>query len=145
MEFNWINLINACFLAAILLPNMIYAAKGGTDPKAPNRFVEILEQVGRYASMGLMVLPLLVWEFGFSSVTAMLIWMLGCIGLILAYWVFWIFFFRKVTLTGAMALAILPACVFALCGICLRHWLLLFSAVVFAVGHISITYATHKK
>ena len=38
-----------------------------------------------------------------------------------------------------MALAVLPACMFLLSGVLLRHWLLAGFAVVFAVGHIFVT------
>ena len=39
----------------------------------------------------------------------------------------------------ALALAILPTCIFLLSGVLLRHWLLVCSAVLFGIGHIFVT------
>ena len=38
-----------------------------------------------------------------------------------------------------MILAVLPACLFLLSGLTLRHWLLVGFAALFAVGHIYVT------
>ena len=49
MEFGIINFVNALIVVFILIPNIIYAMKGGEDHKADNGVVTFLEQVGRYA------------------------------------------------------------------------------------------------
>ena len=50
----------------------------------------------------------------------------------------------KATHSFAVALAILPACIFLLSGMLLRHWLLVGFAVLFAVGHIYVTKQNHE-
>lgn len=144
MEFGMINLWNGLIVAIMMLPNLIYAGKGGEDQKAPNWLIAVIEQVGRYGSMALMILPLGVWKFGFPSVTAMLVYLFGNGACLLAYLTVWAFCFKKKTFHRAMALAILPVCMFGLCGICLRHWLLVAAAVLFGIGHVSITYQNSK-
>ena len=53
----------------MLLPNIIYALKNRDERNnCKNQFMNIIEQIGRYACTVLIWFPLLVWKFGFSSV-----------------------------------------------------------------------------
>ena len=144
MEFGVINLANAAILVLIMIPNILYAVRGGEDTKAINPTMGFLEQVGRYASMALMILPLGVWEFGFSNVTAMLVYLFGNALLVVVYLVTWIFYFRKKSFAGTLILATAPVLIFALTGICLRHWLLIATALLFGICHISISVSNSK-
>ena len=101
--------------------------------------MNLLEQVGRYACILLMWLPLLVWEFGFASVAAMLLYFAGNGALLAAYWIVFAIYGKKKNTGLAPALAILPACIFLLSGLLLRHWLLVGFACLFAVGHLYVT------
>ena len=124
----------------ILIPNIIYAIKfKDAQNKCTNKFMNILEQVGRYACMIFMVFNVGLAKFGFASVGDFLIYFLGNAILLLAYWIVWILFFSKQSVWKSMALAIIPGCIFLICGVTLRHVLLIISAVVFAVGHIYVT------
>lgn len=144
MKFGMINLLNAVIVIIMMVPNLIYAGKGGEDQKTPNKLTAVIEQVGRYGSMALMILPLGVWKFGFPSVAAMLVYLFGNGVCLLAYLTVWAFYFKKKTFHRAMALAILPVCMFGLCGICLHHWLLVAAAALFGIGHLRITYQNSK-
>ena len=100
----------------------------------------IHEQVGRYAGIVFMWLPLIVWKFGFASVFEMVLY-LACNGTLLAaYWISFAVYMKHRTAQLALILAILPSCIFLFSGILLRHWLLVSFAVLFAVGHIYVTY-----
>ena len=101
--------------------------------------MNVIEQVGRYACIVLMWLPLLVWEFGFAGVTEMIIYLAGNGIMLAVYITVFIFYLNKKTGKRAMILAVLPACIFLLSGILLRHWLLVGFAAVFAVGHCCVT------
>ncbi len=103
--------------------------------------MNVIEQVGRYGCIILMWLPLLVREFGFPGVTEMIIYIAGNVILLAAYIVVFILYLNKKTEKRAMILAVVPACIFLMSGILLRHWLLAGFAAVFAVGHC---YATKK-
>ena len=140
MEFGWINGAGGLVVALILVPNIIYALRcPGGENKCRNVGINLLEQVGRYASMALMILPLGVWKFGFPNVAAMLIYFFGNGILLITYWAFWGLYFRKVTRIRALTLALVPTVIFLLSGLMLRHWLLVAAAVMFGVGHIYVT------
>ena len=141
MEFGWINVFGAVIVVLMLIPNIVYAIKNkGEKNLCTNRFMNVVEQVGRYACIVLMWLPLLVWKFGFASVLDMMLYM-ACNGLLLAaYWITFAFYMKRRSVRLALVLAVLPACIFLLSGILLQHWLLAGFAVVFAIGHIYVTY-----
>ncbi len=141
MEFGWINIFGAIIVILMLIPNIVYAIKNKDEKNyCTNRFMNITEQIGRYACIVLMWLPLFVWTFGFASVFEMVLYMI-CNGMLLTvYWIVYAFYMKHKTAQRALILAILPACIFLLSGILLRHWLLVGFAVLFAVGHIYVTY-----
>ena len=145
MEFGPINVFGCAIVAIMLIPNIIYGIKfKNVENKCTNQAMNIIEQVGRFASMALMVLPLFVWKFGFSSVFAMLVYLFGNGILLLTYLIIWIFYFRKQSFGKAMALAIIPTCIFLLSGLTLQHWTLVVAAVLFGIGHIFITHQNNK-
>ena len=133
MEFGIINLINAGIILIMMIPNLIYAGKGPVAAK-PVR-----------GKIAVMVFPLGVWKFGFSGKFVFIAYLFGNAVLLLAYLTIWLFFFRKETIGRAMALAILPVGIFVLTGVCLEHWLLVLAAVLFAVGHVDITFQSFKE
>ena len=141
MKFGWINVFGAIIVILMLIPNIVYAIKNKNEKNlCTNRLLNVIEQVGRYSCIVLMWLPLLVWKFGFASVLEMALY-LACSGVLLtAYWVVFACYMKHKTARRALTLAILPACIFLLSGLLLRHWLLVCSAVLFAVGHIYVTY-----
>ena len=146
MEFGWINLFGAGIIVLIMIPNIIYAAgqkQDATQIEVP-RGLSACEQVGRYGCIILMWLPLLVWKFGFGSVEEFLIYLIGNGALLLCYYLSWMLYSRKKTLSVAMALAIIPTAIFLLSGILLRHWLLAAFAILFGFAHCTIAYMTHK-
>ena len=141
MEFGWINVFGAVIVILMLIPNIVYAIKNKNEKNlCPNRFMNIIEQVGRYACIVLMWLPFIVWKFGFASVFEMVLY-LACNGaLLVAYWISFAVYMKRRTVQLALVLAIIPSCIFLFSGILLRHWLLISFAVLFAVGHIYVTY-----
>lgn len=145
MEFGPINAFGGVLVALLLVPNIIYAIKRpGEENKCTNRTINVLEQLGRYASMALMVLPLGVWKFGFPSVTHFLIYGFGNAALLTAYWIVWAFYFRRATMPRALVLAVLPTCIFLLSGLTLRHWALVLAGAVFGGAHTYVTLENHK-
>lgn len=146
MELGIINLWNAIIIAIILIPNIIYVART-TDviyKKMPIA-INVLEQIGRYGSMMLMVLPLGMKEFGFPSVAEMFLYLFCNMVLLLIYLATWGLYFKKKNLTKAMILAIVPTLIFLITGITLRHILLMITAVIFGIAHSLITYENNKE
>ena len=140
MEFGWINIFGAVFVILMLIPNIVYAIKNrGEKNLCTNRFMNLIEQIGRYACIVLMWFPLLVWRFGFESKLDMILYLAGN-GIFLAvYWIVFARYLKEKNAKRALILAILPSCIFLMSGLLLRHWLLAGFAVLFAVGHICVT------
>ena len=123
------------------MPNIIYAIKVKNQKNlCTNKFMNILEQTGRYACMFLMVFNIGIAELGFGSVAAFLVYGIGNVLLLLSYWVIWILYFHKQSFGKQITLAILPICLFLLSGITMRHCLLILFGLVFGVGHVYVTY-----
>ncbi len=140
MEFGWINLFGGIIVVLMLIPNVVYALKNRDEKnRCTSRWMNLMEQVGRYACIALMWLPLLVWKFGFKSPAEMLLYFVGNGGLLLIYWLVYARYLKEKTPRRAMTLAIVPACIFLLSGLLLRHWLLVGFALLFAVGHLYVT------
>lgn len=140
MKFGWINLFGAGIVVLMLLPNIVYAIKNKDEKNlCANRAMNLPEQIGRYACIVLMWLPLLVWEFGFSSEPGMMLYFIGNGALLLAYWLVFIRHLKHKSRKSALILAVLPAGIFLLSGLTLRHWLLVGFAALFAVSHVYVT------
>ena len=140
MKFGWINVFGAVVVVLMLIPNIVYAIKNKDEKNlCTNKVMNLIEQIGRYACIVLMWLPLLVWKFGFQSAFEMLLYLFGNGALLLAYWIVFFRHIRKRSAAKALTLAVLPSCIFLMSGILLRHWLLAGFAVLFAVGHIYVT------
>ena len=140
MKFGWINVFGACIVVIMMIPNIIYAARNRDEKnKCTNRLMNVIEQAGRYACIILMWLPLLVWKFAFRSVAGMILYFIGNGCLLAAYLVIFARYLKEKTAKRALALAVIPACIFLFSGLLLRHWLLAGFALLFAVGHIYVT------
>ena len=84
-----------------------------------------------------MVFNIGIAEFGFGSVGAFLIYLFGNAILVISYWITWVLYFKKHTYS--IALALIPACLFLLSGITMRHYLLIIFGIIFGIGHIYVT------
>lgn len=164
-NWNWINLFGLLIIALLMVPNIVYAIKHkGERNLCESRCMNALEQIGRYSSMLFLVVCLRDGGYGFSSVALFLVYVLGNLLLLIAYWIVWgIYFYGERTeVTGwvegstsfftagrhrnknagvlKMALAVIPSCLFLLSGITLGYFPLIVSAILFAIGHIYVTY-----
>ena len=119
---------------------MIVPRKGLSDSfNSKHLIVNIFEQIGRYVCMALMILPMFTrgWKFGFRSVTEMLVWICLTILLLVTYSFLWV----KKANGGVFVLyglAFVPAVLFLLNGILLRHPALVAASLVFWFFHFLI-------
>ena len=140
MCFGWINWINMVAIVYLILINMIVSRKGLSDSfNSKYLTVNIFEQIGRYGCMALMILPIFTrgWKFGFDSVIEMLIWICLTTLLLVIYGLLW----AKKANGGVgilYGLAIVPAVLFLLNGILLRHPALVIASLVFGIFHFII-------
>ena len=140
LGMSWINVFGLIFVVLLLIPNIVYAIKvKNQQNKCTNKAMNILEKIGRYGSMFLMVFNIGIVKFGFSSVYAFLIYLLGNTLLFISYWIIWVLYFKKQTYAKQISLAMIPTCLFLLSGITLHHYLLILFALIFGIGHIYVT------
>jgi len=109
MKFGWINAFGGGIVVLMLIPNIVYAVKNKDEKNlCTNKLMNIIEQVGRYACIVLMWLPLLVWEFGFNSVNDMLLYVLANSVLVVLYWLVFAKYLKEKTKITALVLAVIP-------------------------------------
>lgn len=137
---SWLSWFGLIIVALLMAPNIIWAMKNrGAENKCKNRLMNILEQIGRYGCMFLMVFNIGIAELGFASAESFIVYLAGNAALLIAYWVFWGVHMKRPSLFSAAALAALPTLIFLLCGATMRHWLLLGFAALFGVAHMYVS------
>lgn len=137
---GWINPYGLAVMAVIMVPNIAFAVrrKGGFENRWKKRWVELLEQIGRFACFALMIVMLP--GTGFGSDEAFVAYLIIDGGLTLAYCGIWMVCFRRNSVFRALALSILPSAIFLLSGMLLRSIPLIAASAVFAPCHIAISY-----
>lgn len=183
MTFGWFSVFHLLMIAALLIPNGIYMLQNKqAKNKCTSRCMNVLEQIGRYGCMLLMILSV----EGGTSDGLLAIYEAGSLMCLLLYVLLWRHLLKSkvvyaafvpiavlavlfallspvlvvlaVGLTGivyvmmrasrctckkswiCMALAIVPALLFLLCGITLHAWMLTAVAAIFALSHPYVTW-----
>jgi len=145
MKYNMITVINAIIVALMLIPSVAVAVKFKKfRNRCTNTAMNICQQMGRYGAILFMILPFGVGEFGFGHVNEFLIYLFANIILLAVYIVSWLSFMKKQTYIKAMIMAAVPAVIFLVCGVTLRHFILVFCAVIFFIGHIYVTTSNYR-
>ena len=138
------NYFGLLIVAVVLVPNVIFAIKGkNPESKYHNKAVEIIEQAGRFGSMAFMVFNLPSMEFGFWFPQGKIVYMAVAGVLAVLYCLVWIFYFREANYQKSMLLAIIPTIIFFSSGAIQGKPLLIITAILFGVGHITITYKNY--
>lgn len=143
---EWINPFGLVFMAIILVPNIVFAirCKDGFANKWENKFIERIEQIGRFGCFGFMIVNIPGTCFGWWSDEAFALYLIADTLLVLLYCLIWILCFKKNSLFRALALSIIPSILFLFSGIMSRSVLLILSAAFFAPSHIAISYKNAK-
>lgn len=137
MTFGWFSVFHLLMIAALLIPNGIYMLQNKqAKNKCASRCMNVLEQIGRYGCMLLMILSV----EGGTSDDLLAIYEVGSLMCLLLY-----VMMRASRCTCrkswiCMALAIVMALLFLLCGITLHAWMLTAVAVIFALSHPYVTW-----
>ena len=146
MEFCWINGWGATIVIIMLVPNIIFSVRNPhLENKCENVIMNTIEQVGRYTSMILMIVPVLVEKFCFKSVFEMIFYIVVTSVLLLLYLLVWFCYLKSQSTNKAILLALLPAMIFVISGILLRHWLLTIAGILFGIGHIFVTLQNSRR
>ena len=143
---EWFNIFGLIFIVVILIPNIIFAikCKDGFDIKWKNKYVEVMEQVGRFGCFGFMIINIPGTWFGWWSDEAFALYLIVDGILVTIYCATWIIYFKKSSVFRALALSIIPSILFLFSGIMSRSVLLIIATVLFAPSHILISYRNAK-
>lgn len=144
-DIGWLNIFGGIIVLLLLMPNIMYSFKFRNQKNfCTNKLMLVLEQLGRYMSMFLMIFNIGIAEFGFPSLQAAMFYFVGNIVLLVAYWSGWLLYLSHRTLSVSLFLAICPTLIFLLSGFTTMHILLIISAFLFGIGHIYITYVNAR-
>ena len=143
---NWLNIFGLIMVAVIMIPNILFAmkCKDGFVNKWNNKFVETVEQIGRFGCFGFMIINIPGTWFGWWSDEAFAVYLVVDAVLVTLYCVIWAICFRKSSVFRALALSIIPSVLFLFSGIMSRSILLTIAALLFAPSHILISYQNAK-
>ena len=143
---EWLNVFGLVMVAVIMIPNILFAmkCKDGFVNKWNNKFVETMEQIGRFGCFGFMIISIPGTWFGWWSDEAFAVYLVVDAVLVTLYCVIWAVCFRKSSVFRALALSIIPSVLFLFSGIMSRSILLTIAAVLFAPSHILISYQNAK-
>lgn len=143
---GWFNVFGLIFIVVIMIPNVVFAIKRkyGFDNKWDNKFVEFIEQAGRFGCFGFMIFNIPGTWFGWWSDEAFALYLIVDGILVMLYCAIWIICFKKNSVFRALALSVIPSALFLFSGIISRSVLLTVASVLFAPSHIAISYRNAK-
>ena len=143
---EWINIFGLIFIVVIMIPNIIFSikCKDGFANKWKNKFVEMIEQIGRFGCFGFMIINIPGTWFGWWSDEVFAVYLIVNVILVILYCVIWIICFKKNSIFRALALSIIPSILFLFSGIMSRSVLLIIAETIFAPSHITISYKNAK-
>ena len=143
---NWFNIFGLIMVAVIMIPNILFAmkCKDGFVNKWNNKFVETVEQIGRFGCFGFMIINIPGTCFGWWSDEAFAVYLVVDAVLVTLYCAIWAVCFRKSSVFRALALSIIPSVLFLFSGIMSRSILLTIAALLFAPSHIMLSYQNAK-
>lgn len=137
---GWFNYYGLAIMAIIMIPNIVYFAKRKSDDSAyNNKAVTIVEQIGRYGCFAFMICNVPYTYFNFWFDYALIVYLSVNGALCLAYLVFWAVYRNADCMPKAIALSVIPSCVFLFSGVVLLSIPLIVFSVMFAASHIFIS------
>lgn len=137
---NWFNYYGLAIMAVIMIPNIIYAIKHkDTAVTYNNKAATILEQIGRYGCIVLMIFNIPYTYFNFWFDYALIAYLCVNSALCLAYLIFWVICWNRNDKIKALSLSIIPSIIFIFSGIVLANIPLIAFAALFAINHILIS------
>lgn len=143
---SWFNFIGLIFVAVILIPNIIFAAKNkdGFQNFYQNKFVEIFEQIGRFGCFITMFFTPPFLNLGFKINGAKTAYIITGAVLVALYCLGWIVFGKENSVRKSLALSIIPSVLFLESGLLSLNFPLIILSLIFAPCHIIISYKNAK-
>ena len=127
----WLNVYGLLMIAVIMVPNILFAlkCKDGFENHFTNRWVEVLEQIGRFGCFGFMIFNIPHTYWGFAGPKAFCAYLAVDAVLVTLYCVIWAVCFKKSSIFRALALSIIPSLLFLFSGVLSRSVLLTAAAL----------------
>lgn len=143
---EYFNIFGLIFVAAIMIPNIIFAIKcsDGFCNKQSNKFIECTEQFGRFGCFAFMIFNIPGTCLGWWSDEVFTVYLIVNTILTISYCLIWIFCFNKNSVFRSISLSVIPSIMFLMSGIAMRSLLLILSALLFTPSHIIISYRNAK-
>ncbi len=139
---GWFNYYGLIAVAIILVPNIISAVvdKSTFENKYNSKAMLILEQIGRYGCMAFMIFNIPYTYFDFWFTHALIVY-LAINGVLIALYILgWIVFRKGRNTVKMLWLSIIPTTLFLFSGVMLLSIPLIILAVIFGIGHITVSY-----
>lgn len=129
-----------------MIPNIVFTIKfkDGFTNKWNNKYVEVIEQIGRFGCFCFMIFNIPGTCFGWWSDEAFALYLIVDTLLVIFYCTIWIIFFKKRSIFMVLTLSIIPSILFIFSGIMSRSVLLIISSLLFTPSHIMILYRNAK-
>ena len=139
---SWFNYYGLIAVAIILLPNIISAVvdKSTFENKYNSKAMLILEQIGRYGCMMFMIFNIPYTYFNFWFTQALIVYLIINGVLLVLYILGWIIFRKGRNTVKMLWLSIIPTTLFLFSGVMLLSVPLIILAVIFGIGHITVSY-----
>ena len=139
---SWFNYYGLIAVAIILLPNIISAVvdKSTFENKYNSKAMLILEQIGRYGCMMFMIFNIPYTYFNFWFTHALIVYLITNGVLLVLYILGWIIFRKGRNTVKMLWLSIIPTTLFLFSGVMLLSVPLIILAVIFGIGHITVSY-----
>lgn len=144
---GWFNYCGLAIVAVILVPNIISAIidKGAFENRYNNKAMLVLEQIGRYGCMTFMVFDIPYTYFNFWFDCALTVYLTVNGALLVLYLSGWIIFRKGQSAVKMLWLSIVPTALFVFSGIMLLSIPLIIFAVIFGMGHITVSYKNRQQ
>ena len=144
---GWFNYCGLAIVAVILVPNIISAIidKGAFENRYNNKAILVLEQIGRYGCIAFMVFDIPYTYFNFWFDGALTVYLTVNGALLVLYLSGWIIFRKGQRVVKMLWLSIVPTALFVFSGIMLLSIPLIIFAVIFGMGHITVSYKNRQQ
>ncbi|MEG0844160.1 MAG: hypothetical protein RSD22_10170 [Romboutsia sp.] len=115
---DWLNIYGLITMTIIMIPNVIFVMKEKNfESKYHNKTVELIEQIGRFGSMGLMIFNIPLLDYGYWFTNGKVLYVFSIAILSILYCIVWFLYFKKASIEKAILLAIIPTILFLSSGI----------------------------
>lgn len=143
---EWLNVFGLTFMIIIMIPNIVFVikCKDEFENQWTNKFVECVEQIGRFGCFGFMIINIPGTFLGWWSDEVFAIYLIANVVLVILYCLIWVVCFKKNSVFRALALSIIPSIIFLFSGIMSRSILLIVASLLFGPSHIMISYKNAK-